>query len=74
MGQIYSAVLTSLTPGGNGWRARLEGDVDAIVPRPYGSAGPVQGETVSVRVLGVNAANGAVVGTLVQGKTITSIA
>lgn len=74
VGQIYPAVLTSLTPAGNGWHARLACNVVAIVPRPYGSAGPVQGEAVSVRVLGINAANGSVVGTLVQGKTSTSIA
>jgi hypothetical protein len=73
VGQIYPAVLTSLTPAGSGWRARLECGVDAIVPRPYGSNGPVQGDAVIVRLLGINQATGAVVGTLVQGKTISSI-
>jgi hypothetical protein len=52
----------------------MECDVDAIVPRPYGSSGPVQGDVVSVRVLGINATNGAVVGTLLQGTTVASIA
>jgi hypothetical protein len=74
VGQLYSAVLTSVTPAGNGWHALLEGDVDAIVPRPYGSNGPMQGDAVIVRVLGINADNGSVVGTLVQGKAIGSIA
>ena len=73
VGQIYPAVLTSLTPAGSGWHTRLECGVDAIVPRPYGSNGPVQGDAVIVRLLGINQATGAVVGTLVQGKTISSI-
>jgi hypothetical protein len=73
VGQIYPAVLTSLTPAGSGWHARLECGVNAIVPRPYGSNGPVQGDSVILRVLGINQATGAVVGTLVQGKTISSI-
>jgi hypothetical protein len=66
-------VLTSLTPAGSGWLARLECGVNAIVPRPYGSNGPIQGDAVIVRLLGINQATGAVVGTLVQGKTISSI-
>jgi hypothetical protein len=73
VGQIYPAVLTSLTPAGSGWHALLECGVNAIVPRPYGSNGPVQGDAVIVRLLGINQATGAVVGTLVQGKTISSI-
>ena len=73
VGQIYPAVLTSLTPAGSGWHAQLECGVNAIVPRPYGSNGPVQGDAVIVRLLGINQATGAVVGTLVQGKTISSI-
>jgi hypothetical protein len=73
VGQIYPAMLTSLTPAGSGWHARLECGVDAIVPRPYGSNGPIQGDAVIVRLLGINQATGAVVGTLVQGKTISSI-
>jgi hypothetical protein len=73
VGQIYPAVLTSLTPAGSGWHARLECGVNAIVPRPYGSNGPIQGDAVIVRLLGINHATGAVVGTLVQGKTISSI-
>jgi hypothetical protein len=73
VGQIYPAVLTSLTPAGSGWHALLECGVNAIVPRPYGSNGPIQGDAVIVRLLGINQATGAVVGTLVQGKTISSI-
>jgi hypothetical protein len=74
VGQIYSGVLISPTPAGNGWQVRLECDVDAIVPRPYGSRGPLQGDVVSVRVLGINSTNGAVVGTLLLGTAGASIA
>lgn len=73
VGQIHPAMLTSLTPAGSGWYARLECGVDVIVPRPYGSNGPILGEAVIIRLLGINQATGAVVGTLVQGKTISSI-
>jgi hypothetical protein len=71
--QIYSVVLTSPTPAGCRWHAQLECGVNAIVPRPYGSNGPIQGDAVIVRLLGINQAIGAVFGTLVQGKTISSI-
>jgi hypothetical protein len=73
VGQIYSGVIFAPTSAGGGWQICLAGDVIAIVPRPYGCQGPVQGDAVMVRVLGIKAETGAIVGTLVQGKTITSI-
>jgi hypothetical protein len=50
----------------NGWLARLDCAVDVVVPRPYGSKGPILGDTVHIRVLAINRLTGAVVGVMIQ--------
>ncbi len=40
--------------------------MDVVVPRPYGSKGPVLNDKVHVRVLAINQASGAVVGVMIQ--------
>ncbi len=40
--------------------------MDVVVPRPYGSKGPVLNDKVHVRVLAINRVSGAVVGVMIQ--------
>jgi len=63
-GQIHAGVLSSATH--NGWLARLECGVDVVVPRPYGSKGPVLNDKVHIRLLAINRVSGAVVGVMIQ--------
>jgi hypothetical protein len=70
-GQIHHGVLSAPTP--NGWFARLDCHVDALVPRPLGSNGPVLGDQVMVKIIAINRKSGSVVGSLIDGKTISSI-
>ena len=73
VGQILSGVLSAPTPSGSGWLVRLDCQVDVLVPRPYGSNGPVLGDQVLTRLVAVDHATGSVVATLIQGKSGSSI-
>jgi hypothetical protein len=63
-GQIHRGVLASATQ--NGWLARLDCQVDVVVPRPYGSKGPMLGDEVHIRLLAINRLSGAVVGVMIK--------
>ena len=63
-GQIHGGVLASATQ--NGWLAKLDSQLDVLVPRPYGSKGPVLGDKVHIRLIAINRVTGAIVGVLVM--------
>lgn len=62
-GQIHTGVLAAATQ--NGWLAKLDSQLDVLVPRPYGSKGPVLGDKVHIRLIAINRVTGALVGVLV---------
>jgi hypothetical protein len=44
-----------------------------LVPRPLGSNGPVLGDQVMVKIIAINRESGSVVGSLIDGKSVSSI-